>query len=106
MLTCFNLKVDVTMDSFQDALSEFTAHMKSKDMVVSTGPVGKRQSDTIMDTDSERDHQHFFLMTFRDRAQCDKAVKYLLPHQEPGESAHKAVYTKVTDQIFICWEDM
>lgn len=94
------------MDDFRRSVMEFTKHMQTSDLVQSTGPVGRRQSDTIMDTDSERNHEYFFIMSFRDRAQCDQAVGYLLPHEEPGESIHKEVYSKVQDQIFICWEDL
>jgi hypothetical protein len=106
MLTCFNLKPDYTMDEFRQSVTNLTNHMQEIDLVHSTGSIGRRQRDTIMDTDSERDHEYFFIMSFRDRAQCDKAVDYLLPHEEPGESIHKAVYSKVRDQIFICWEDL
>lgn len=59
-----------------------------------------------MDTDSERDHQYFFIMSFRDRAQCDRSVEQILLHKEPGASIHQAVYSKVKDEIFICWEDL
>ena len=106
MLTCFNLKSGITTDEFRHSLIEFTQHMQKMDLVISTGPVGRRQRDTIMDTDTERDHEYFFITSFRDRAQCDRAVEYILPHEEPGESSHTAVYSKVKDPIFICWEDL
>ncbi len=106
MLTCFNLKPEITMDEFRRSLADFTKHLQDSDLVHSTSPIGRRQSDTIMDTDSERNHQYFFITSFRDRTHCDQAVDYLLPHKEPGESIHKAVYSKVKDPIFICWEDL
>ena len=106
MLTCFNLQPEITIDEFRQAIADLTAHLKDSELVHSTGPIGRRQSDTIMDTDSERDHEYFFIMSFRDRAQCDRAVEYILPHGEPGESIHEAVYSKVADPIFICWEDL
>lgn len=94
------------MASFRHALDELTLHLQGSDFVHSTGPVGRRQSDTIMDTDDERDHEFFFIMTFRDREQCDRAVDYIRPHEEPAESFHDAIYTMVADPIFICWEDL
>ena len=106
MLTCFNLKPEIAMDNFRHVIAEFMEHMKANELVHSSGPIGRRQRDTIMDTDSERDHEFFFILSFRDREQCDRAVEYILPHEEPGESIHKAVYSKVKDQVFICWEDM
>jgi len=106
MLTCFNLVPETSIDEFRQSLAAFTEHMQEIDLVHSTGPVGRRQTDTIMDTDEERDHEYFFLTNFRDRAQCGRSVEYILPHQEPGESSHKAVYSKVKDPVFICWEDI
>jgi len=106
MLTCFNLKPGITTDDFRHSLAEFTQHMQKMDLVHSTGPVGRRQRDTIMDTDDERDHEYFFITSFRDRAQCDRSVEYILPHEEPGESSHMAVHAKVQDPVFICWQDL
>lgn len=106
MLTCFNLRPESTLDEFRQSLDLFTRHMQELDLVLSIGPIGRRQADTIMDTDDERDHEYFFITTFRDRAQCDFSVEYILPHKEPGESSHNAVYTKVMDPVFICWEDI
>jgi hypothetical protein len=59
-----------------------------------------------MDTDRERNHEYFFIMSFRDRAQCDRAVDYIYRHAEPAEPIHKAVYLSIVDPIFICWEDL
>ena len=106
MLTCFNLKPEVTIREFSQAIADLTKHLKEREFVHSTGPIGRRQSDTILDTDSERDHEYFFIMSFRDRAQCDRSVEYFLPHEEPGESIHNAVLSKVKDPIFTCWEDL
>ena len=106
MLTCFNLNPEISIDQFCQSLADFSAHLKEIDLVHSTGPVGRRQSDTIMDTDTERDHEYYVIVSFRDRAQCDRAVEYVLPHKEPVESIHKAVYSTVKDPIFICWEDL
>ena len=106
MLTCFNLKPEISMGEFRQSLDDFTAHLMTVDIIHSTGPVGRRQRDTIMDTDNERDHEFFFIMSFRDRAQCDRAVEYIIPHKEPGDSIHHSMYAKVKDPIFICWEDL
>ena len=59
-----------------------------------------------MDTDDERAHQYFFISTFKDRDQCDQAVNYILGHEDPGDAFHKKVYSKVKNQIFICWQDI
>ena len=106
LLSCFNLKPDRTVQEFRRSVADFTAHLKNIDLIHSTGPVGRRQTDTIMDTDSERDHQYFFIMTFRDRAQCDQAVQHIFSRSEPEDSVHKAMHAMIEDQIFICWEDI
>ena len=106
MLTCFDLNPGIEPEAFRQALADYTAHMRELDLVESNSPIGRRQSDTIMDTDDERDHQYFTIMTFRDRAQVDAAVDYIKAHTEPGHSIHHATYSKVQDPIFICWQDI
>jgi hypothetical protein len=106
MLTCFHLKPNVQLDEFRAAYSNFVKYMQGKDLVAGTGAIGERQNDTKMDTDKERDHKYFVLMSFRDRAQVDAAHAHLIPHAEPAESAHKAVYSKAHNPIFICWQDI
>ena len=106
MLTCFNLHPDTSIEAFSADLDALSAHLKDRDLLHETGPIGRRQRHPIMDTDEERDHEYFFVMTFLDRAQCDRSVDYVTPNDEPVESLHIAVNTKVVDAIFICWEDL
>ncbi len=106
MLSCFNLKSGENIVAFRNAYTDFVAHMKNVDMVEYTGPIGLRQTDTPMDTDDERDHQYFTIMSFRDRAQIDSAYAYILKHVEPGESLHNGVYDRVEKPVFICWQDL
>lgn len=106
MLSCFNLKRDVALCQFRQSVSDFTSHLEKADLILSAGPIGRRQSDTIMDTDSERNHEFFFILFFRDRAQCDRAVEHITSLVEPADAAHKAVYASIRDQVFICWEDI
>ncbi len=106
MLTCFDLRPGIELGTFRQALADYTAHLQELDLVESNSPIGRRQSDTILDTDGERHHQYFTTMSFRDRAQADAAVDYIKAHsRKPGHSIHHAVYSKVQDQIFICWQD-
>jgi hypothetical protein len=106
MLTCFNLKTDETIQEFQSALAELTAHLKSKNLLERVGPIGLRQTDTIMDTDDERDHQYFFIMTFADRAQCDRSVEYMYAGEAPVGTLHQHMYAQIKDPIFISWVDV
>lgn len=106
MLTCMNLKPGENIDDFSAAISAFAEHMRNLGLVHSISPIGRRQTDTIMDTDTERDHEYFFTMSFRDREQCDLAVAHIYPHEMPTDSLHKAIYAGIRDQVFICWEDI
>ena len=106
MLTCFNLKSAGTIEEFCTLLDRFSAHLRERDLIHATDPVGRRQIDTIMDTDDERDHEYFFVMLFRDRAQCDRAVEYIYAEEQPADAIHTAVYSRIKDQVFICWEDI
>ena len=101
-----NLDDGETIEGFVGALDKLNEHLIEADLIVSTGPVGRRQRDTIMDTDEERDHEYFFLMSFRDRAQCDLAVAHMYRKQEPTETLHLAAYRQIEDPVFICWEDL
>lgn len=106
MLTCFDLKPVVTMREFEDALDSYLEHMRALDLVLGRDPIGERQSDTIMDTDDERAQRYFFLMHFRDRAQCDLAVEHMYRHDPDTDRIHDAVYAKAENMIFICWQDL
>ncbi len=106
MLTCFNLKPEFDINQFRRAASDFTTHMKDRQLVHSMGSIGRRQRDTILDTDDERDQEYVFIMSFQDRAQSDLAVELILSREEPGLSIHNDVNSMITDHIFICWEDL
>ena len=106
MLSCFDLKPGTDLADFRASYELFVDEMKSIGLVESSTPIGSRQSDTPMDTDSERQHEYFSVMSFRDRAQVDAAYAHIEKHVEPGEAAHDSVYTRVADPVFICWQDL
>lgn len=106
MLACFHLKPGIDIGAFRTAYTDFVEHMRGMDLVDHTSPFGQRQSNTILDSDSERDFQYFVTLSFRDRAQSDAAVDHIQRHEEPTLSIHRAVYSKVEKPVFICWQDM
>jgi len=105
MLVCFDLKPQVSLGEFKDSISKFSKHLEELGLAAGVSPVGKRQSDTPLDTDKERAHQYFATMSFRDRAQANAAYDYLKQHIEPGHGIHRAVNSKAANPIFICWAD-
>ena len=40
LLSCFNLKPGIAIEDFQHALASYTEHMRTLDLLESTGPVG------------------------------------------------------------------
>lgn len=106
MLSCFDLNPGEEIGTFQSAYLAFVDEMKRIDLVESTGPIGSRQSDTPMDTDEEREHEYFVVMSFRDREQADAAYAHILKHTGPSDKAHDAVYPRVENPVFICWQDL
>ena len=106
MLTCFNLKPGEDIGAFRQALAALTRHLQEHELVEGHGPIGRRQTDTLLDTDEERDHEYFVTMSFRDRAQADDAVEYVQGQSEPGSGLHRATWSALQDPVFICWQDI
>ncbi|TNF89468.1 MAG: hypothetical protein JSU67_06795 [Gammaproteobacteria bacterium] len=106
MISCFNLKPGEDIETFRSAYVTFLDEMKAIDLVESSGPIGRRQNDTPMDTDNQRDHEYFVVMSFRDRKQVDAAYDHIMQHIGPTDAAHDTVYTRVRDPVFICWQDL
>ena len=106
MLSCFRLAEGSSIDDYQAALEVFSRQLVALDLVEDVGPVGERRDDTILDTDEDRDHTHFLVMSFRDRAQADRAVAHIEERVQPGVGLHNTMYSHITDPVFICWEDL
>ena len=106
MLSCFNLPDSESIESYVTGYRAFVAEMQTIGLLESSGPIGRRHADTPMDTDDERDHEFFVIMSFRDRAQVDAAYDHILRHLGAGCDAHAGVKLPVSDPVFICWEDL
>ena len=106
MLSSFNLPEAVSEAEFQTALDRFHELLVARDLVVETAPLGRRVRHPVMDTDEDRALAYYFLMSFRDRAQCDEAVKVLYRNEPPLAEVHQAVWARVEDAVFTCWEDI
>ena len=106
MLSCFNLKPGITAGAFERSLTELDRYLRSLDLVHLTGRIGRRKHHPVMDTDRERNHEYFVIMTFRDEAQCDRSVEYMQSGEEPGNTLHRDLWRQVSDPVFICWEDV
>ena len=105
MHTSFDLTQGTNIEEFGTALDTFSEMMIAKGLVVTTGPIAKRCKHPIMDTDDTRSHQYFFIMSFRDREQCDAAVSHIQEAATDSDPVHRAVYASIVDPIFSCWID-
>jgi hypothetical protein len=47
MLTCFDLKPEVTIEEFGLSIEPYAQHMKEKNLALSMGPIGQRQREII-----------------------------------------------------------
>jgi hypothetical protein len=101
----FNLAEGIRLEDYTAALQAFTVAMKSRNLLVDTGPILKRCQHPVMDTDDQRDHQFFFVMSFASRAQCDAAVQHILSADPDSDAAHRAIYQDIINPIFSCWEN-
>lgn len=106
MLSSFDLKPDEDWGEFTDAYAAFVDELQSAGVIVAAGPLGKRVSDTPMDTDDARDPQFHSILSFRDRTQLDAAYAYIGEKQQPGTTSHLSMYRRITNSIFLCWEDL
>ena len=106
MLSWFDLSDGETIEDFRPDYIAFVEQMQKLELVVSTSPLGVRESDTPMDTDDERSQQYFSTMTFRDRNQLDAAYAHMMKHPEPEESTHRSMLNRVVNPRFICWKDI
>ena len=105
MLSYFDLKKGCTLKDFKAALHRYSEHMQEIDLIAGIDPVGIRHSDTILDTDDDRDQQYFFLMNFRDVAQSDAAVAHIEAAVEPSATIHSDMLSLIENARFICWRD-
>jgi len=106
MLSCFDLKAGITIEQFQTSNDRFLAQMQSMGLVQSAGSIGRRNRHPIMDTDQTRNQQYFYIMTFLDEDQCNRAVDRIFSHSEPDDAAHNEIIQIIENQTFICWEDI
>ena len=105
LLSAFDLRPGQDMDTFVDAYGVFVRELYEAGLIVDARPMGRRVSDTPMDTDEERDHQFFTVLTFRDRAHMDAAYAHIEARMRAVTGEHAAMYARTANQIFTCWQD-
>ena len=105
MLSAFDLNDGEDPTVFESAYSAFLSDLRAEGMIATAGPVGRRMSDTPMDTDRTRAHQFFSVMSFEDRAQLDAAYEQIAKRLSGATQTHRDVFSRVKDAVFTCWQD-
>ena len=106
MLSCFDLANEVSIFEFQKSNNIFLEQMRELRLIESSSPIGRRNKHPVMDTDTERDHEYFYTISFKDKNQCDQAVEYIQAQTALSVSIHGGLSSKIQNQVFICWEDI
>lgn len=105
LLSAFDLRRGQDAESFAEIYGTFVRELYEADLIVDARPMGRRVSDTPMDTDEERDHQFFTILTFRDRAHMDAAYAHIEARMRAVTGEHLDMYSRTANQIFTCWQD-
>ena len=105
MLSAFNLGAGQTVEDFKQSYRLFVDDLFKMNLIVNSGPLGERVTETPMDTD-ERNQIFYSILSFRDRAQLDAAYAYIASNSEPGMSSHLDMHAGVADGVFTCWRDI
>jgi len=106
MLSCFNLKSGVNLDEFRTSNDLFVSHMLKHELIQSASSIGRRNKHPIMDTDKLLNQEYYYVITFKDEDQCNRAVECIHSHVEPEDTIHRDVTSKTENQSFIFWEDV
>ena len=96
----------MTAAEFRTEYDRFTTQMVSAGLVDSSGPIGRREGNTPMDTDDEQAPEYYVIMSFRDRRQLDEAYAYLAGKGGQDATAHTFVHRCVLNAVFTCWRDL
>ena len=105
MLSSFDLRPGEDFATFAGDYDVFLADLRAAGMIAGAGPLGRRVNDTPMDTDKAHTQTCFSVMQFRDRAQLDAAYAHIDARARPGTSSHLRMYRRLTNTVFLCWED-
>lgn len=104
LLTTCSLKAGVSSEQFEQALAALVEELVGLGLLQGRSAIGRRHRHEIMDTDTEREHDYAFILSFRDRAQCDAAVRHITAASDRTGSTHSDLLGLVRNPIFSCWE--
>jgi hypothetical protein len=106
MLSWFDLNEGHTIEQFKQDYRTLVARLSKQDLVVSTSPLGLREPQSNLDTDTDRKQRYFAIMSFRDRDQSEAAYEEILRNIGPAIQPHNHVVSAVREPIFLFWRDL
>ena len=98
------LHSDVSLDVFQQRLSELVEYLQSVELMHSVTKVARRCRHPVMDTDAD-DFELHFVLVFQDAEHVDRSVELLRGQRDPMCHLHRRVWDLVLSYRFTCWED-
>ena len=104
LLSAVKLKPSVSSTAFAEAIRQLSASLAQRQLLSTTGPIGKRFPHPIMDTD-EADLETFFIMSYEDRAQLEEAVAQMSGSAGLPAETHRQLWDQLDSYRFTCWED-
>ena len=104
LLSAVKLKSSVSAEVFAEAVHQLSTLLEQQQLLSATGPIGKRYSHPIMDTD-EADLDTFFVMSFESRAQLEAAVAHMTATEDLSTDQHRQLWNQMDSYRFTCWED-
>ena len=104
LLSAVKLKPSVSSTAFAEAIRQLSASLEQRQLLSTTGPIGKRFPHPIMDTD-EADLNTLFVMSFESRAQLEEAVAHMAGSEDLSAHTHRQLWGQLESYRFTCWED-
>ena len=104
LLSAVKLKPSVSSTAFAETIRQLSASLEQRQLLSTTGPVGKRFPHPIMDTD-QSDLDTFFVMSFESRAQLEEAVTHMTGSEDMSAGTHRQLWGQLDSYRFTCWED-
>ena len=104
LLSAVKLKLSVSAAAFAKVIRKLSASLQQQQLLTTTGPIGKRLPHPIMDT-NEADLDTFFIMSFENRTQFERAVAHMTGSKDLSADTHRQLLYQLDSYRFTCWED-
>ena len=106
LLNQFDLKPDVTVESFEKAWHAFVDCLVENDLAATGKTLCTRVPESGCDTDEGRNHALMAVIEFRNQTQADAAWAAIEDRIKPLDRLHRGVTLLVHDPVFTFWVEL